>query len=847
MAGAARWQNTRQHILSTMERIRISTATSLLRSSQRCWKSRAFSAGSNGLLERLRSQNEKDIIALPEYKARSDLGNFLGIKAGRISSHASHEIEPPSPPPLGYKNILTPSQMLLTLDAAMATFHLHVESRISSVCGQGFYTIGPCGEEMLASIGHALDPDADAIALHYRHLSVSILRQLRLGRSLEEIVLDRARGHVISKLDPVTGGVHCAIGSARGDSSNSFGGGDYVVTSTLASQCPPAVGRALGFSMADAILKGDSYDGSKTKPVSFVTIGDGSLHNAHFLSAFNLARHARFRNTKCPVVFGVSDNGLSISYPTDGYADYLLSRTQPLEAPSGSGSRAAADRDGVPVFKVNGCDMLDVYDKTLQATNYSRKYSAPSLLLYQELTRRFGHAATDRQHAYLDQEAIDSMAESDVIAGGVIQAAEQWNATTYGEVCDRFEEIGEIVRDSFNVAAEEPKITSRDEMLERVSQPMVSVPQLTPEKLVCDVRLQPELSKGKREKREVMRKHMTRVISEVMDNDPKVVYIGEDVEHGGYYLVTDGLEKKFPGRVIDFPPDETTLLGAAMGFSQVGLLPIIEIPYSKYLDCGADMFYELATSNWLTNMQCPNGMIIRIQGFDKGIFGGNFHTHNMISHIPPGVDVLCYSNGQDYARAFRNAIIQARNGRVVVFIDCTHLLNLRHLHEKDRGWETAFPVEDEVMSFHDIRQFGDSGKHLIVTYGNGVVTALRARRALVEQKVIDHENEITIADSPYLSEVPDGLRELMTRGNYDTVLFCDICKEGPGSNILSSTIMGLKKDGILPNKWDFVAAPRTYNPLGNVVTFLNEEDIMSSFKKMLIKEDTASSSKKTLA
>ncbi len=62
-------------------------------------------------------------------------------------------------------------------------------------------------EEMLASIGHALDPDADAIALHYRHLSVSILRQLRLGRKLEGIILDRARGHVVSQLDPVTGGV----------------------------------------------------------------------------------------------------------------------------------------------------------------------------------------------------------------------------------------------------------------------------------------------------------------------------------------------------------------------------------------------------------------------------------------------------------------------------------------------------------------------------------------------------------------------------------------------------------------------------------------------------------------
>ena len=196
-------------------------------------------------------------------------------------------------------------------------------------------------------------------------------------------MVDRARGHVTSKLDPVTGGVHCAIGTAKGESTNALGGGDYVVTSTLASQCPPAVGRALGFSMADA-LKPDT----SVKPVSFVTVGDGSIHNAHFLSAFNLARHARFRNTKCPVVFGVSDNGLSISYPTDGYADYLFSKysSQPQGALS-TGSRAIADRDGVPVFKANGCDMLDVYDKTLQTASYSRKYSAPSLILYQELTR----------------------------------------------------------------------------------------------------------------------------------------------------------------------------------------------------------------------------------------------------------------------------------------------------------------------------------------------------------------------------------------------------------------------------------------------------------------------------
>ncbi len=60
---------------------------------------------------------------------------------------------------------------------------------------------------MLGSIGHVLDPEFDAMALHYRHLSASIVRQLRLGRSMEDIILDRARGYTVSKLDPVTGGV----------------------------------------------------------------------------------------------------------------------------------------------------------------------------------------------------------------------------------------------------------------------------------------------------------------------------------------------------------------------------------------------------------------------------------------------------------------------------------------------------------------------------------------------------------------------------------------------------------------------------------------------------------------
>jgi hypothetical protein len=50
--------------------------------------------------------------------------------------------------------------------------------------------------------------------------------------------------------------------------------------------------------------------------------------------------------------------------------------------------------------------------------------------------------------------------------------------------------------------------------------------------------------------------------------------------------VSEGLKAKHGRRVRDFPPDETALLGAAAGLAQRGLVPIVEVPYAKYLDCG---------------------------------------------------------------------------------------------------------------------------------------------------------------------------------------------------------------------------------------------------------------------
>lgn len=40
------------------------------------------------------------------------------------------------------QNILSTDQARVILDTSIASFHLHVESRVAALCGKGFYTIG---------------------------------------------------------------------------------------------------------------------------------------------------------------------------------------------------------------------------------------------------------------------------------------------------------------------------------------------------------------------------------------------------------------------------------------------------------------------------------------------------------------------------------------------------------------------------------------------------------------------------------------------------------------------------------------------------------------------------------
>lgn len=155
----------------------------------------------------------------------------------------------------------------------------------------------------MGSIALHLRP-TDSSALHYRHVATSVTRQLLGGKTVSEVALSRARGYVCSSLDPVTGGKHCAIGGSAYE---------FIVTSTLASQAPPAVGRALAIPLSNRLLissKEHGHEIGKKKSmfpsdaISYVSFGEGSVNNAHFLSALNLAKYSQHRGVKVRITHG---------------------------------------------------------------------------------------------------------------------------------------------------------------------------------------------------------------------------------------------------------------------------------------------------------------------------------------------------------------------------------------------------------------------------------------------------------------------------------------------------------------------------------------------------------------
>ncbi len=614
---------------------------------------------------------------------------------------------PPGPPPSGP---LTSADALALFGHQCLSRALDRQARVMQRAGHGYYTIGSSGHEGTAAVAHALRPD-DPAFLHYRDAAFFIARASQLPG--QDPAMDLLLSFACSTDDPISGGRHKVLGSRKLSIPPQ--------TSTIASHLPKAVGAA--YSMTAARRNRPEHAVYRDDGVIVCSFGDASANHATAQAAFNTASWTSFQSIPMPTLFVCEDNGIGISVKT----------------PSGWIEAAFGNRPGLRYFAANGLDLFEAYRVATEAANYVRTTRKPAFLHLRTI-RLYGHAGADVAATYLSRQEIEATEADDPLLHSVrlLRDAEVCEPTEAGEIYRR---TVEQVAAAAEVAVSRPRLDTADAVMASIVPPLRAcrpVPDPTDE----DRRAAFGGDLSGFEEPQPMARLIGWGLTDIMLQYGEVVIMGEDVgRKGGVYGVTQKLQARFgPNRVVDTLLDETSILGMAIGMAHNGFVPVPEIQFLAYYHNAEDQVRgEAATLPFFSQGQFTNPMVVRIAGlgYQKG-FGGHFHNDNSVAVLRdiPGLILACPSNGRDAVLMLRESIRLAREEqRVVVFLEPIALYQERDIEPGDGAWLHRYPDGDESIGVGQVGIHGTGTDVAIVSFGNGLLRARRAKARLAEQGI----------------------------------------------------------------------------------------------------------------
>src|ERR1700721_1168801 len=140
-------------------------------------------------------------------------------------------------------------------------------------------------------------------------------------------------------------------------------------------------------------------------------------------------------------------------------------------------------------------------------------------------------------------------------------------------------------------------------------------------------------------------------LRKALENDPKVMIMGEDVgKLGGVFRVTDGLQKDFgEARVIDTPLAESGIVGTAIGLALRGYRPVCEIQFDGFVYPAVDQIIsQLAKMRYRSRGHVSLPIVIRIP-FGGGIGAVEHHSESPEAYFAhtPGLRVVACADPAD--------------------------------------------------------------------------------------------------------------------------------------------------------------------------------------------------------
>ncbi len=648
---------------------------------------------------------------------------------------------------------LTPAQAGMDRETFIELFssqlisrHLDLRARILKDQGLGFYTIGSSGHEGNAAVAKVFR-HTDMAFLHYRSGAFMVQR----SRHLPDIdpIRDQMLSFVCSKFDPISQGRHKVFGSVP----------LWVPpqTSTIASHLPKAVGAAQALGRMKRIGLAPAIPGDSVILCSF---GDASLNHATSQCAFNTAEYWQARGEDLPIVFICEDNGIGISTPTP---DNWVRKTN--------------ERRGLHYINAQGLHLPDIWLAAQEAEEVARIERRP-VFLHINTIRLMGHAGNDTESQYHAQRQIEEAEAQDPLLHSARIAIESGFLTADG-VLELYERIRAEVALASDAALATPKLDNASDIVaalapQRAAKPLPPTPNAAQREAALG------RAYGQLTEKRTLANLINLALTDLMIQYPQLVMFGEDVgKKGGVYRVTADLQSRFgEPRVFDTLLDETSILGAAIGFGHVGLLPMPEIQFLAYTHNAEDQIRgEAATLSFFSSGHYSNPMVIRIAGlaYQKG-FGGHFHNDNAFAFLReiPGVILCIPSKGEDAARLLKTCVQLAdEQKRVVAFLEPIALYHTKDLHEKnDNGWLFTYPAEAAPLPYGEPGVHGQGKDVAIISYGNGYYLSRQAEKVLSEQ----HNIAATVIDLRWVAPLhTDKLMPLLK--GFKHVLIVDECRK----------------------------------------------------------------------
>jgi pyruvate dehydrogenase E1 component beta subunit len=211
-----------------------------------------------------------------------------------------------------------------------------------------------------------------------------------------------------------------------------------------------------------------------------------------------------------------------------------------------------------------------------------------------------------------------------------------------------------------------------------------------------------------------------------LENDPKVVIMGEDVgKLGGVFRITDGLQKDFgEQRVIDTPLAEAGIIGTAVGLAIRGYRPVCEIQFDGFVFPAYNQIVaQVAKMFYRSKGKVRLPIVIRIP-FGGGIGAVEHHSESPEAYFAhtPGLKVVTCANPADAYTMIQQAI---SSDDPIVFFE-----------PKRRYWEKGAVDLDADPSgaypLHAARVVREGTDVTLLAYGPMVRTALDAATAAEE-------------------------------------------------------------------------------------------------------------------